>query len=205
MNRIILCIGTTLAILAAVGCGNSTNDVGETPEPELSVLHGQLAVRFQSLSDLTGSSTAVLFGTVVSAQTVEFERIPFWVTQFRVEESIRGDIKEGEVLTIVETGGIVDGAPGERPIEIAFEGVRNMKVDERWMVFLKGPGHVGPEAIGAFAIAGAYQGKLRLADGGKLEFTGPDELRTSRYIAGILGLIGKTPTQAKESVETLGP
>jgi hypothetical protein len=80
-----------------------------------------------------------------------------------VDEAIKGDVKVGSTITIIETGGLIAGQsktePGQQgnPAEAAFEGVRVMAVGEQCLLFL-GPYDPGPVATDAFSVKGVFQG-----------------------------------------------
>lgn len=128
--------------------------------------------------------------------------LPQTMLTLEIEESLRGHAQVGERIFVAEVGGVhqpriyepveptadnpfgkppVDG--GEEgvdytrggPVESGFRGVPVMKTGERYLLFLYE--YEGPDPEGTYTVVqGAFQGKMRVADNGMLEFTGSQDL-----------------------------
>lgn len=144
---------------------------------KMAPMSGQLAEDFQSIRELALASPVIVAGNVLGIEYAPYQNIPFTIVTLRVEHSIKGDVAEGDQVRIVETGGVFAGRSKEetgefgQPVEAAFEGVPVMKTGERWLLFL-GAYDPGPVATGAYSVKGVFQGKLRIAEDGRIMFTG---------------------------------
>lgn len=142
-------------------------------------MQGDLADDFQTVRDIARASEAIVVAKAVDSRSTVYGGIPFTILTMRVEQTLAGDIQKDAIIEVVETGGPLagrskeDGSPGEA-VEVAFEGVRVMKVGERWVLFLSAY-DFEPVASGAYSVEGVFQGKFRIGDDERIVFTGPEE------------------------------
>jgi len=147
----------------------------------------ELAHEFGSLSEIANASPNIVIVTIESRADEPFSNIPFSVASARIEEVVRGSLARGQLIPVVETGGLFAGQskmnPGEvgQPTEVGLEGVPVMKPGERWLLFLTGQTHVGPRQD-AYAVSGAMQGKLLIGSDNRIAFTGdPSRLQGAEF------------------------
>jgi hypothetical protein len=104
--------------------------------------------------------------TFVTADT------PFTVSQAEVVEPLKGSLRAGDIIPVVETGGIYtpylngDEKQGkqQQQVEFAIEGVRVMKPGEAYILFIE-PNEKS-SVDNAYNILGIFQGKYKMVDGG---------------------------------------
>lgn len=138
----------------------------------------ELAENFRTVGEISIAASLIATVRIETSRYETFAQMPFTVSTALVVDSLKGSYARGDTLTVVETGGVHAGrskdVPGEmgEPREVGFLGVPVMKPGEVYLLFLDGPGHVGPVPDGAFGIKAAVQGKVRLGAGGNLQFTG---------------------------------
>lgn len=210
----VLLVGSAIAF--AGGCASETVSPGGTPPaPDggdegaqaaaeaagaggRSSLSGELAESFSTLPEISRAADVIAVVRVDSSTSESFLQLPFTISSTTVDEPLKGAFAKGETITIVETGGMHAGrskdAPGEfgEPREVGFEGVPVMKQGEAYLVFLQGPAHIGPVPEGAYGILGVVQGKTRVGEDGRLQFTGaPDSLEDQDMFAVPASLAGR--------------
>lgn len=147
----------------------------------------ELAHEFRSVSEIASASPNIVIVTIETRVDEPFSNIPFSVASARIEEVVRGGLVRGQLIPVVETGGLFAGRskmnPGEvgQPTEVGLEGVPVMKPGERWLLFLTGQTHVGPRQD-AYAVSGAMQGKLLIGSDNRIAFTGdPSRLQGAEF------------------------
>lgn len=137
-----------------------------------------LGTSFETIGGLTAASDAVVLGTVASIKYAPVHNLPGTIVWLRVEQALKGSVKQGEELVISEPGGLHAGPskvdPGEygEPREVAIEGVPVMKPYERWLLFLLYNDQCQPVAETCWVVKNVYEGKFLVGGDDRIVFTG---------------------------------
>lgn len=198
------------------------SDVGYSTLEDLT--HGELSLggRGSRPTDVIAVGTVVASsGESVSSGPLE---MAFTLNSVEVEESLKGAISPGSIIKVVETGGTyrprvystpqvsdpanafgkppldggtegVDYEFGE-PVEARFHGVPVMKLNERYLLFLRS--YEGPLANDAYRVQGIFAGKMNVNADGILSFTGPLELLPEKAIDVGALLSGERPLKPQD-------
>ncbi len=120
----------------------------------------------------------MVLGTVTSIQYDPYRDVAGTIVMLRVEEVLKGNVKQGEEMAISEPGGMHAGRskiePGEygEPAEIAMGGVPVMKAGERWLLFLAYKDHCQSVAGPCWVVKNVFEGKFRVGDDDRIVYTG---------------------------------
>jgi hypothetical protein len=131
---------------------------------------GSIAHHYGTLDELIRDAGAILVVDVGSGETIEYIDTPFTLTEVKVARSIRGDLKAGDVITIIETGGYVKQADGTT-FDYRFDGIPVLRFREKVLLFLKR--FEGPQTDDAYIPLGVFQGKF-LIEGDRLQQQVPE-------------------------------
>lgn len=163
-----------------------------------------LTHRYGSLEALTSASGVIVVGEIVDTVPRQYGRLPFSEATVRVTDVVAGQHQVGELLRVVETGGVFwgrakDGTPASAGAqEVDFEGVPVMRPGERYLLFLLS--YDGPVAAHSYVVTGEYQGKFRIGTHGAIEFSGDlGHLAESRF-ALTRTLVGREATRVVASL-----
>lgn len=127
-----------LLLALALGLAGSWQGAGATTLPPM------------DLEDLADQAGLIFTGTAVHSEVVLSKdgKFPFTFVTFRVEETLKGAVRNGE-LTLRLHGGVV----GDEAIVVA--GMPELAVGEKYLLFVRGNG------TSAFPIVGWRQGRFR--------------------------------------------
>jgi hypothetical protein len=104
---------------------------------------------------------------VQEQEVIVYEGLPFTVSEFHVTNNYKGDINKGDVIKVIETGGIYEpeleqGISIEK-VEMRLNGVKVMDTEDDYILFLEA--FSGPQlANQGYIPLGAYQGKFKIVE-----------------------------------------
>ena len=211
MNLIrVLALSATGAILVSCSDGAKTPSPNEgSADIPIAAIQGELNHVYLSVEEIAKDATAIAIIEIKSISNEVYEDIPFTIAQAVVRESIAGDLAVGNSITVGEMGGPIRGKNKQKPGEfgevriMATGGVHPMAEGEVYLMFFDGPGRIGPVMDGAFAPLGAFQGKIRLTESGKLDFDGADNSLSEEEYAVSRALDGRQWSQVKAEIQTI--
>jgi hypothetical protein len=91
---------------------------------------GKLAQNFHTLKDLKkGSKLAVEVSVIETLENIVYEDVAFTISKARILSSTKGNLKPGDEIKILETGGTKNG------VVYAFNGIPVMKPGENLYLF----------------------------------------------------------------------
>ncbi len=192
MRRSCLALGNALCCALVVAC--SRGDGGSPPVAAPSVespteaasasadvpvggVAGDCVVTYESLEEISRGAKAIVVVDVRSVRTEDLSlstetsaTLPFTYADVVVLESRAGDLAVGQTITVGELGGLTRGLNKEtgelgEPQIMAPGGVMPLAMGKSYVLFLDGPGGIGPVKEGIYAPIGALQGKPVPADG----------------------------------------
>jgi hypothetical protein len=150
--------------------------VVEEMAPKRASLSGILQYDYRTLNDLVSAAPVIVVAKAESARTVQSGRLPFTETTTVVRDVLKGSVRAGELIRVLETGGLYtpiarDGSrPGLPDQEVDFESVPVMREGASYLLFLRP--YLGDVVQGGFAVLGVYQGKMEVTADGRVAFAG---------------------------------
>ena len=161
----------------------STEAVATSNVQQIS-LQGDLQENFDSVVKLKQRAAAIVEVDVTSSETIVYKDMPFTISTAKVLSKIKGIIKEGQEIKLIETGGKFK-LTGENPkeakgqeAEVSFEGIRVMQPGDHLFLFLDK--FVGPQVTDAYIPLGVYQGKFKV-ESNKVYQQAPNDNKLSDY------------------------
>lgn len=153
----------------------------ETAESDrkLVKISGSLAEDFKNLKELKKNSSVIIEVTVKESSQTTFGDVIFTISDIEVDNSLKGKYKRGEVLRLLETGGIT--ADGD---ELAFDGIPVVKPGEKYILFLEE--YEGPITENAYVPLAVYQGKFKIT-GNKVVQQAPDKWKLKDFKEAEIG------------------
>ncbi|MEK4405945.1 hypothetical protein MKZ26_16445 [Sporosarcina sp. FSL K6-6792] len=143
-----------------VGCNKSNQVLSINTSSELNE-------EYHSIDELKNESNLIVEGRVHSQEVIVYEGLPFTVSEFHIINNYKGDISKGDVISVIETGGIYkpeleQGVFGDK-VEMKLNGVKVMDSKDDYILFLKT--FSGPQlANQGYIPLGAYQGKFKIVE-----------------------------------------
>jgi hypothetical protein len=125
----------------------------------------ELEYEYKSLKELKKHSEIIAKVEVLNTKTIEYEDLPFTISQVKILDKKKGPIKKNEILQIIETGGVYspEGKNGlvMDSVEYQLNGVSVLQKGEVQFLLLKK--FEGPQVNEKTYIPlGAYQGKFKV-------------------------------------------
>jgi hypothetical protein len=150
--------------LFLVACANKTSVGGAS----------NLEEHFQNFQELKNRASDIIQVSVIdNIETINYGEVTFTVSKAKVLLSSKGNLKEGDEIRLLETGGkMPDGQ------ELKFNGIPVMKPGEELFLFVEK--YVGPVTKDAYIPIGVYKGKFEVKDN-KVEQQAPNEDKLKDY------------------------
>jgi len=178
-NKKVFVLLTACLLLIISACGNNQQEV-KSGGPA-SLVH-----TYSTLNELTSDADEITEIKVISQETINYADIPFTISTVEVLSSLKGELKAGNTIRIIETGG--EYTPlGKNGKELAketfkFNGIPVLKNKEHDVIFLEK--FVGPQVEGeSYVPLGVYQGKFKIQTNGELVQQAPEEEKLKDYKA----------------------
>jgi hypothetical protein len=184
----------------AVAQGRSTADQAEA-EPvarPVVTMSADMAVLYTSVDQLTKAADLVVRGEVTRVSYVDFNTSVHTIVTFRVSRCLKGDVAEGDEITIAEVGGVtsmatINGDKFGRPTEpdaktmvrVQLEGAPLTEAGEECLYFLD-RGSIGVVPGVYYVPLGAFQGRFKIEDAVAERFV-PVDWQDGKYTALRMG------------------
>lgn len=188
---ILVSVAATL-FLGITGCGNNKNAaLIDNPDEGTSVIKptefinsgGGMMVNktewFANVAELKESAEEIVHLKALSSETIEYGELPFTITNAEVLNVIEGNLSKGDIIKLVQTGGIVDGE------ERSIMGDPIYRPDEEMVLFIKKC--KVPYAEDTYRSLGINDGRF--------------DVKNSRIIARGLGYNDETASKEKKQVK----
>lgn len=143
-----------------VGCSKSNQALSLNASSELND-------EYHSIDELKSESDLIVEGRVKDQKVIVYEDLPFTVSEFHITNDYEGNISKGDVIKVIETGGLYEpeleeGISGEK-IEMRLNGIKVMDNKNDYILFLKT--FNGPQLTNkGYIPLGAYQGKFKIVE-----------------------------------------
>ena len=147
---------------------------------------GDLQESFNNIEGLKQRASAIIEVDVINSETVVYKDIPFAISTAKVLSKVKGNVKEGQEIKLIETGGkylLTGENPKEekgKEVKFAFEGICVMQPGDHLFLFVDE--FVGPQVKGAYVPLGVYQGKFKVEQDGKIRQQAPDDHKLTDYM-----------------------
>jgi hypothetical protein len=146
---------------------------------------GSLEEVFSNLTELEQRASAIVEVRILKSESIVYKDLPFTISTATVLSKVKGDLKEGQEIKLIETGGKYK-LTGENPKEKAgqevdwrFDGISVMQPEEHLFLFIEN--FEGPQIEGAYIPLGVYQGKFLEEKDGKFYQQAPEDIRLKDY------------------------
>lgn len=117
-----------------------------------------LVVNFNNIDKLKESADVIAEVEILENKYIEHGGLPFTISKARVISKSKGEVKEGDTIGIMQTGGILNGS------ELKVQGLSVMKPGDHMFLFMQ---KYMSEIIDEDAyhyILGEYQGRFKIFD-----------------------------------------
>ena len=174
---LLLAAATTLGLF---GCSASHNTIQTVK------MNASMSTYYESLSHLKKDASEIIECKVLGNKAIVYEGVPFTISNVKVLSVIKGSVKAGDTIQVIETGGIYNpsGDSSGQLVNYELEGNPVMKVNEDLYVFLQK--FEGPQIEGAYIPVGEFMGKFSIDWAGKVK-----QLATDEYKIKNLGTVSK--------------
>ncbi|KNY30523.1 hypothetical protein [Pseudobacteroides cellulosolvens] len=195
MKKKIVVLISVVAVLCFtfIACSNHSDTTKS--QTNISANNSSSLVRsYDNLKDLKKASEIIIEAEVTNDQkSFEYEHVTFTSSKVKVLKVHKGNVKESDILNILESGGISkDG------FEISQDGVSVIKPSEHYLLFLYK--YIGPVVTETnYQALGCYQGKFKIEKDNKVKQTAPDAAKTKDIENDIL--LDELVTKMKDTKE----
>ena len=112
---------------------------------------GATIMKYLEVEDLAQASTHVFRGEVLGAQVfwTDDHKSIYTATQIRVDEGFKGALRKGEIVTVRQPGGEIDG------VSLDYDGRPTFQIGESVVLFTK-------QLKDGYVVTGLKQGKMRV-------------------------------------------
>ncbi|MGD7046352.1 hypothetical protein [Jeotgalibacillus proteolyticus] len=142
-------------------------------ENEIPVVSGQgeISENYSSTNDMEKDSILTIKGKVIEQETLVYGNLPFTISDVKIIQSYKGKHVKGDVIQVVETGGIYhpEGKNGDKldKVEMRLNGVATLNEKDNVILFLDN--FIGPQIENGYIPLGAYQGRFKSDINGNLK------------------------------------
>jgi hypothetical protein len=192
---------------AALALAGSTVPISEVALPEV-VMSADFAVGYHSVAELKGAAEVVVRGEVVDVSYVDFNTSAYTKVKFKVSKCFKGDLSVGDVITVMEVGGIISmasikgdkfGEPSKEDadtkVKVLLDGAPLAHVGEKCLYFL-GTGEIGVLSGTYYVPMGSYQGKFKIENGVAKRFAPATDSGKNESLAMDEAAVDATVTEA---------
>ena len=169
-------LSITVLLLLIVGYGIVY--VGQSDVRKV-ISSGELNENFTSFKELKKEAEMTIEGKVLEQETIVHGNLPFTISKVEIVNKYKGKVKKGDIIQVIETGGIYEpaGKNGEKlnKVELKLNNVSTLKPEEHVFLFLRS--FSGPQVEGAHIPLGAYQGKFKVNKDGKVKQQANEEYK----------------------------
>lgn len=163
MNRRKMIVCFALAVILGIclaACSAGAQNQGSENAPDIANLDreetypdvpGSLEVIYRDIAELERDADCIAEVTVQNSEVIPLDGFPRTHSQAKVVTALKGDLKTGDVIEVIEEGGRTD--KGE-----AIAGVPVMDAGSTYILFLH-------RTDDAWFIVGAFQGKFIVKEG----------------------------------------
>ncbi len=152
-----LLIMTCLLVLSLSGCNSASKIDSINREETYESGMAALALVVESMDELYDLAEAVVEVDITNTVYGELEDVYVYTSSTaQVTAAYKGELSAGDVITIFEGGGVMDG------VEVYYGGVPTLKVGQHLLLFLVDSGRGNSLE---YCIVGAYQGKFIQREG----------------------------------------
>lgn len=148
-------------------------------------MEGDLSEIFYSVSELKEAAELIVVANVIHQETIVYAKVPFTISRVKILSTIKGSLKEGEEIKVIETGGKYNYTDdnskkkkGEE-VEVTFEGVRVMQPGENLILFMRM--FSGPQMDDGYVPLGVFQGKFKINKDNIVEKQAPEDYAFTDY------------------------
>lgn len=154
IKKTILVFSVILLLASCVTYLKSNNN------QETSIGLASWSEHFDGINDLTDNSDIIIRGLLESSSTHLRENVVFTMNEVKITEVISGDINEGDIIDILQTGGIYESI-----VSPPIESTPLLKDGESYLLYLKLTDY-HPKYGQYYLISGGYQGLALINDRG---------------------------------------
>ncbi|MGL4739880.1 MAG: hypothetical protein ACRC41_03635 [Sarcina sp.] len=184
-----------ISLSSFVGCGAKNTATGDeknnmvskgeiqnnidNDEIPVANMSGKLVNCYETLEEINKDSEIVVKGKIIKNEYIEYEGVIFTVSQFKVEDAIKGNVSKDKVIKVLQTGGIstvksneMDEKSFEDPKEVekhlknnlgkkfesTIEGVKVLKENDNAVLLLQK--YDGPITQDSYVGTGDFQGRF---------------------------------------------
>ena len=172
---------------------NEQTDGTKEEELQVSDMSAKLVNTYKTIDEINNDSTLAVMGTVIHNEYLDYGGLTFTLSEFKVDKVIKGNMKNGDTIKVLQSGGIsevkyneADAKSFEDPKEVenylkdkigknfetTIEGVKVLKEDTNAILLLEE--YDGPIVEDAYVGTGDFQGRFILNQNQKTKSTTPE-------------------------------
>ncbi|MGL4875500.1 MAG: hypothetical protein ACRC30_12700 [Clostridium sp.] len=154
-------------------------DKVDSDEIPVANMSGKLVNYYETLEEINKDSEIVVKGKFIKNEYIEYEGVIFTVSQFKIDDVIKGNINRNDVIKVLQTGGIgavklneMDEKSFENPEEVkehlknnlgkkfesTIEGIKVLKENDNAVLLLQK--YYGPITQDSYVGTGDFQGRF---------------------------------------------
>ncbi|MGG1553391.1 hypothetical protein [Paenibacillus ferrarius] len=181
-----------ITILLLSACGKSGYEGGPS----------SLVKEYSTLGELTSDAEDIAEINVLSQETITYLDVPFTISTVTVKSALKGSIKEGDTIKVIETGGEYSpiGKDGKElpKTNLKFNGIEVLSKNDHAILFLNK--FVGPQVKDAYVPVGVYQGKFKVISGEAVQ-QAPEKEKLKDYKPIVIDSFKEKINQEKKSIK----
>lgn len=122
---------------------------------------GEVTKSYNNIDELKTDAEVIVEIDSNNVNSFKYKDVIFSLSNVEVLKTFKGNIKKGELLNILETGGVYNNA------DYIFENNKTLAKNDKAILFLKK--YIGPVTEKeAYVVLGVYQGKFNYTSNGQL-------------------------------------
>lgn len=142
-------------------------------------MSGKLVNTYTTIDEINNDSTLAVMGTVINNEYLDYDGLTFTISEFKVDTVIKGNIKSGDTIRFLQSGGIFEVKRNEedvksfedpkeveeylknnigKKLEATSGGVKVLKEDTSAVLLLQK--YEGPIAEDIYVGTGDFQGRF---------------------------------------------